>query len=176
MPSLAGKSLTQATVQLNSDGLKLGHVTMENSSLPSNTVISSNPGAGLPVAKGTSVDLSVSNGSGVGAVSVPNVQSLSLAAAEAKLQAEGLTSKVTYATSNPNQLPVNTVVSQDPPAGTSVKKGAIVTLTIIPQPNTTTVPSVVGVSVSQAGALLGQANLAVGSTSTQCSNLSLIHI
>ena len=28
----------------------------------------------------------------------------------------------------------------------------------------------VGVSVSQAGALLGQANLAVGSTSTQCSN------
>ena len=170
MPSLAGKSLTQATEQLTADGLKLGHVSMSNSNLPSNTVISSNPGAGLPVAKGTSVDLSVSNGSGVGAVSVPNVQSLSLAAAEAKLQAEGLTSKVTYATSNPNQLPVNTVVSQDPPAGTSVKKGAIVTLTIIPQPNTTTVPSVVGVSVSQAGALLGQANLAVGSTSTQCSN------
>ena len=170
MPSLAGKSLAQATQTLEFSGLKLGHVSMANSAQPANTVLSSNPAAGLPVAKGTSIDLTVSNGSGVNAVSVPNVQSLSLAAAEAKLQSEGLTFKVTDATSNPNSLPVNTVVSQDPPAGTSVKSGSSVTLTIIPQPNTTTVPSLAGVSVSQAGALLGQANLSVGGTSNACSN------
>ena len=74
------------------------------------------------------------------------------------------------ATSNPNNLAVNTVVSQDPLAGTRVAKGSSVTLTIIGQPTTVTVPSVVGVSVSQAGSLLGSANLSVGSTSTACSN------
>ena len=170
MPAVTGKSLSQATAELKADGLQVGTVTLTDSNQAANTVLSSNPAAGLPVARGTRVELTVSNGSGAEKVPVPNVQNEDVSAAEAKLQTIGLTFKIVTATSNPNNLAVNTVVSQDPLAGTRVAKGSSVTLTIIGQPTTVTVPSVVGVSVSQAGSLLGSANLSVGSTSTACSN------
>ena len=170
MPNVTGLTLTEATAQLKADGLEVGTVTLKDSDRPSNTVLSTNPAAGIPVARGTRINLTVSNGSGAQKVSVPNVQSMALAAAETKLQQEGLTFKVTTASSNPQSLPPNTVVSQDPLAGTSVSKGTTVTLTIVPQPNTVAVPSVVGVSVGDASGLIGQQGLSVGSTSTACSN------
>ena len=112
----------------------------------------------------------MSNGSGAQKVDVPNVQSLALVEAETKLQQEGLSFKVTTASSNPQNLPPNTVVSQDPLAGTRVSKGTTVTLTIVAQPNTVAVPSVVGVSVGDASGLIGQQGLSVGTTSSACSN------
>ena len=170
MPDVAGLTLTQATAQLKSVGLDVGTITLRDSAKPANTVLSTNPRSGVPVARGTRIDMNVSNGSGAQKVSVPNIQSLALADAETKLQAEGLTFKVTTASSNPQNLPPNTVVSQDPLAGTSVSKGTTVTLTIVAQPNTVAVPSVAGISVSDASGLIGQQGLSVGSTSTACSN------
>ena len=170
MPDVRGLTLTQATAQLKSEGLEVGTVTLKDSTKPANTVLSTNPAAGVPVARGTRINLTVSNGSGAQKVSVPNVQSLALADAETKLQQAGLTFKVTTASSNPQNLPPNTVVSQDPLAGTSVSKGTTVTLTIVLAPSTVAVPSVVGVSVGDASNLIGQQGLSVGSTSSACSN------
>ena len=170
MPDVTGLTLTQATAQLKTAGLDVGTVTLKDSTKPANTVLSTNPASGVPVARGTRINLTVSNGSGAQKVSVPNVQSLALAEAETKLQQEGLSFKVTTASSNPQNLPPNTVVSQDPLAGTSVSKGTTVTLTIVSQPNTVAVPSVVGVSVGDASNLIGQQGLSVGSTSSACSN------
>ena len=170
MPDVTGLTLTQATAQLKTDGLEVGTVTLKDSTKPANTVLSTNPASGIPVARGTRINLTVSNGSGAQKVDVPNVQSLALVEAETKLQQEGLSFKVTTASSNPQNLPPNTVVSQDPLAGTRVSKGTTVTLTIVAQPNTVAVPSVVGVSVGDASGLIGQQGLSVGTTSSACSN------
>ena len=170
MPDVTGLTLTQATAQLKTDGLEVGTVTLKDSTKPVNTVLSTNPASGIPVARGTRINLTVSNGSGAQKVDVPNVQSLALVEAETKLQQEGLSFKVTTASSNPQNLPPNTVVSQDPLAGTRVSKGTTVTLTIVAQPNTVAVPSVVGVSVGDASGLIGQQGLSVGTTSSACSN------
>jgi len=170
MPRLTGLSLPDATSKLQSEGLKVGKVVQFPSSQPFNTVIATNPNAGLPVAKGERVDLTVSNGATAATQTVPDVRNLSLSDAEARLTAAGLTFKTVNAAANPNNLAANTVVTQNPAPNTKVAKGFQVTLTIIAAPVNVTVPSVAGLSVSDAGNALGQANLAVGSTSQACSD------
>ncbi|MEI8050330.1 MAG: Stk1 family PASTA domain-containing Ser/Thr kinase [Actinomycetes bacterium] len=169
MPDLIGKNYLEAGKVLKEQGLKVGTVSRTTSSKPTGTVVATNPSAGLPVAKGERIDLTISDGKVGSQIPVPNVQSLPLADAEARLTTAGLSFRVITTTANPQQLPPNTVVGQDPRAGRKVDKNSIVTLTIIGAAATVTVPSVVGMSLGQASTALGQANLAVGATSTQCS-------
>ena len=170
MPSVTDLTLTAATAEIKKAGLEVGTITLKDSTMPANRVLSTNPAAGLPVARGTKINLTVSNGSGAAKVSVPNVQGLSLTEATTKLQDAGFTIRVATSPSNPQNLPPNTVVAQDPLAGTKSSKGTTITLTVTGQPTTVAVPSVVGASVADASGLIGQAGLSVGSTSTACSN------
>ena len=88
-------------------------------------VISQSPAPGTEITKGRTVNLTVSRGKQ--GVAVPKLTGLSRDDAESQLQDLGLSSKVTEQESA--QEP-GTVLSQNPAAGTTVEKGAVVALTV----------------------------------------------
>jgi beta-lactam-binding protein with PASTA domain len=88
-------------------------------------VISQSPAPGTELTKGRTITLTVSKGRE--GVAVPKLTGLSSDNAEAQLKDLGLTSKVTEqeSTNDPGS-----VIAQDPAAGTTVDKGATVSLTV----------------------------------------------
>jgi len=170
VPNVVGLSLKNAKAQLTQEGLVPGTVTTQASAQPASQVLSTNPNVGLAVAKGTRVDLTVSDGSLAIKVAVPNVVGQQLTDAETALQAAGFQASVTYSTITPSAAnPVNSVVSQTPSSG-QAPKGSIVTLTVVGAPTSVTVPTLLGQPASSAASILSQANLTLGSQSSACSN------
>jgi serine/threonine-protein kinase len=170
VPNVVGLSLSRAKTQLADAGLKVGTVTSVTSVKPAGQVLSTNPAVGLAVAKGASVDLTVSNGSGALLVPLPSVVGKLLADAEATLTKAGFQVSVTTSSVAPTQdAPANTVLSQNPSSATA-PKGATIALTVVGTPTVSYVPTLVGQQSSQASALLSQAGLSLGSETQACSN------
>jgi serine/threonine-protein kinase len=88
-------------------------------------VISQSPAPGTELTKGRQVNLVVSKGRE--GVAVPKLTGLSGDDAASQLKDLGLASKVTEQESSKE---AGTVIAQDPPAGTTVDKGATVSLTV----------------------------------------------
>ncbi|MFC4224370.1 Stk1 family PASTA domain-containing Ser/Thr kinase [Lysinibacter cavernae] len=83
VPTVQWLNVDDAKQQLTELGLKVGTIdSVEDPSLPENSVIGSTPAAGESVPKGTTVDLHVSNGQ----VSVPNVVGQGMTVARDVLQ------------------------------------------------------------------------------------------
>ena len=168
VPNVVGMTESKAATAIQNAGLKVGTINKVASDKPANQVVSTNPGVGLPVNKGASVDLSISDGKGAHQVLVPNVTNQDLPGAEATLQAAGFTVKVVTTTSS--SAKPNTVISQTPAGGSKAAKGSIVTLTTVAAPQTVAVPDLVGQPTSSVGATLSTAQLSIGSQTTQCDN------
>src|SRR5437660_687133 len=95
--------------------------------------------------------------SGPAPVRVPDVRGESRSAAEAALRNAGLAvGKLTHHVSSET---AETVLSQSPRPGTSVRSGAKVSLTLAQATNLVAVPSLVGLPETQAAATLGSAGL-----------------
>jgi eukaryotic-like serine/threonine-protein kinase len=176
VPNVIGMSQIKATQSLIADGLKVGQISKVASNKPADQVVATNPGVGLPIAKGSSVDLSVSDGKGADQVAVPNVVNQPLQQAENALQLAGFTVKVVTSTSATSTAGSNNVVSQDPAAGQKVAKGSLITLTIPSSPQTVAVPNLVGQPTSVVGGLLGGAQLTIGSQATACSSQAVNNV
>src|SRR6202035_2268356 len=97
--------------------------TASSSTVPSGSVISENPSAGTSVAPGSSVSLVVSPGPPN--VSVPNVVGQTQSAASTAITGAGL-SVGTVTTAISGTVPLGSVISQNPSAGTSVAPGSTV--------------------------------------------------
>ena len=166
VPNVVGMSLAAAKSTLENDGLVVGTVTRQSSAKPAGQVLSTNPNVGMAIAKGASVDLVASDGSGSQQVAVPNVVGQSLPDATAALQKAGF--QVSVQTSNQSGQP-NTVLSQNPSSGTA-PKGSIVTVTVAAGQQYAYVPTLLGQPASQAGQILVNANLSLGNQTTACSN------
>jgi eukaryotic-like serine/threonine-protein kinase len=94
-------------------------------------------------------------------VKVPNVVGEDQTTAQKRLQRNGLKSSVSYVASS---RPGGTVVSEQPPAGTTVKRGSRVALKISNGPNPKplkTVPDVTGQDQATATTTLRQAGFVV---------------
>ena len=102
-------------------------------------VVAQAPDGGARLSQGGSVALTVS--AGKPKLGVPNVVGLPVATAVKKLQAAGLGSnqRVVFASAPPGR-----VTAQRPAAGTGVKKGSTVALTVSKGPQRVAVPNVVG--------------------------------
>jgi beta-lactam-binding protein with PASTA domain len=102
-------------------------------------VVTQAPEAGSRLSQGGMVALTVS--AGKPKLGVPNVVGLPVATAVKKLQAAGLGSnqRVVFASAPPGR-----VTAQRPAAGTAVKKGSTVALTVSKGPQRVAVPNVVG--------------------------------
>jgi serine/threonine-protein kinase len=172
LPDVVGRTVASATGTLEGDGLVLGPTAhVRSSTVAKGDVLATSPAAGATVRKGDRVTLTVSTGKPPVVtpksvmVVVPSVTGTLLTDAEAVLQSATLKYKVTLVTSN---TPANTVLSQNPGAGASVKQGSTVVLSVA-KPNTNvTVPDVVGKTAAQAGSTLGASGLQADTSSQQC--------
>jgi beta-lactam-binding protein with PASTA domain len=141
IPDLKGLPLEGASFRLGQAGLALGKLSLtDDAQVPQGAVISTNPPAGQLRPRDTPVDIVVS--SGAPAVGVPNVVGVDQRTATDRLSAMGLLAGQVLqvgSVADPND---GKVLSQVPAAGTLLKPGQVVTLTIrkAAPPPTTTVP------------------------------------
>lgn len=89
VPKVVNLSLRNARIQLQNYGLKVGAVSFESSRFKS-SVLRQSVAAGDTVAKGTEVDLTVSDGLGQKMVKIPDIIGLKLTEAQQKLREAGL--------------------------------------------------------------------------------------
>ncbi len=137
-------------------------------------MIETNPPAGTVVDLGSPVTVLVSNGPEP--VRVPDVKGQSLSAAEGELTSAGLsvgtvTKRVTTSASP------ETVLTETPAAGKSVKAGSKVDLVVAEAPKEAPVPNVVGESQAAAEKALKQAGFKVKMTTqstTEASQVGLV--
>jgi eukaryotic-like serine/threonine-protein kinase len=149
VPQVDGQSLTAAQKAITEAGLKYTVQKEPSSTVPKDFVISTSPPNGNVVAAGSQVVLIVS--SGKPQVQVPDVKHDTVSQAEAALQAAGF--QVQQQTDNGSNAAPNTVVKQDPKAGSKAPKGSTVTIFVPPGGNL--VPDVINENYDVA---LGQLN------------------
>jgi serine/threonine-protein kinase len=161
VPQVTGLPLAKAEQEITAAGLKYTVQKQPNATVPVDTVIRTTPPNGNVVPAGTNVILVVSTGPKKAIV--PNVKHDSVSDATAKLKAAGFL--VSTQTAVNSTAPPNTVVRQDPPAGTNAKVGS--TVTIFVPPNGNLVPNVVGQNYQVALGNLNNAGF---------SNISVVHV
>ena len=167
VPNVVGLTAGQATQTLHNDQLTVGSTTVQTSNATKGNVVSTDPRAGASVSKNSAVKLVVSGGPDIPTVIVPAVTGQQLTQAIALLQAKNLGYTVHNVTSS---QPVGTVLSQDPAGGTKILETHKVTLTVSATQSSVSVPSVIGLSPANAGGVLTQHGLRVGSQSSACSS------
>jgi len=150
-----GNPVASVVSELQADGLKA------NPSSPAGTVTASNPPPGTVVARGSTVNLTVTPPTPM--VAVPNVVNQSQQAADAALQNAGLTPADPAQMTNSNTIASGNVISENPSANTSVAKGSTVTLTISLGAAQVQIPNEAGSDPATAGANLAALNLKVTS-------------
>lgn len=129
VPNLKGMTQDEARSALSDAGLTVGRVvSQDDSQIPEDQVIKSNPAAGSNVDKGSVVDLYISSGE----VKVPDLTGMTLSEATLALDAKGLKIKTKFETSD---QPVNTVIGQNN-KNAKVSRGSTVTVTISSGPLT----------------------------------------
>jgi beta-lactam-binding protein with PASTA domain/tRNA A-37 threonylcarbamoyl transferase component Bud32 len=167
VPNVVGETEAVATQQLQNDHLTVGTTTSRASTSAKGTVLSTNPAGGVSVSKNSAVNLVLSAGPSVPIVQVPSVAGQQLAAAIQQLQAAGLSYTVKYTTSD---KPEGTVLSQNPAGGSHVRANVPIVLTVSGTQTSVSVPSVLGQSPTNAGALLTRAGLTIGTQTSACSS------
>jgi len=100
-------------------------------------------------------------------VTVPNATNQTLSEATSALNMAGLTVTVTNVVNNEA---AGLVLNQNPAAGLQVSRGSAVSLTVSSGPSNVRVPSLIGLSQTQATNVLGQAGLNVGNIVSVPSN------
>jgi beta-lactam-binding protein with PASTA domain len=179
VPDVVGQNAAAAKSALTSAGLKPSVFTVPNAAAKG-TVVAQKPIAATKAPRGSNVRINVSNGSQGGAattsttttrsttttsapatVQVPNVVGLQQGPAQRRLSTAHLGVRVLYVAS---QQPSGQVVSQSPSAGTSVKRGAKVTIRVSLGPSqaqTAVVPDVTGEDQQTATSQLQSAGFTV---------------
>jgi beta-lactam-binding protein with PASTA domain len=161
VPDVVTLTQAAAAAALTSAGLMAGTVsTAFHATLPAGSVISQTPGAGTQVPAGSAVALVVSSGPGI---LVPNVVNLAQAGATAALTSVGL-AVGTVSNASSTTVPMGSVISQIPGAGTLAASGSSVDLVVS---SGVTVPNVVGQPQSAVAGLLAPFGLVVGTVNPQ---------
>jgi beta-lactam-binding protein with PASTA domain/tRNA A-37 threonylcarbamoyl transferase component Bud32 len=147
VPDLTGLTLDQAKSALDARGLIPGAITTAPSLQPTGTVIDQSPPPNTPVARGSTVDIVLSEGPKP--LTVPDEVCQSLGHAQSELEKMGFTVVIddTQVQYNPDCPELNHVAAQDPVAGSPAHQGDTVTLipttnvSPTPSPSTTSTPS-----------------------------------
>jgi serine/threonine-protein kinase len=128
VPDVSKLPIEGAMFTLGKAGFTLGQIqNVNDASLPLNAVVSTSPAAGEVQPKDTPINLVVSNGAPD--VQVPQVTGKSFDAATAQLSSVGLVAARISASGSTQTS--GTVVGQNPAAGTTLKRGQVVTLQVV---------------------------------------------
>ncbi len=125
VPDVSGLSQVDATQQLANAGFRVAATTESSGSVPSGQVIRTQPGAGNPAARDSTVTLVIS--SGPRQVTVPDVVGQSQSSATSTLENDGFRVEVTTVTSPGS---AGRVISQSPTGGSRANAGSTVTITV----------------------------------------------
>ena len=139
VPGVLHQSEDHARVVLRKAGFEV-KVKDVPSEKPKGEVVKQDPPADSEVDQGSTVTLKVS--AGPGKVKVPDVSGLAEDEAKKMVRDKGFRSKVT--TSHSGAVRRGLVIGTQPPAGTSLAPGKVVTLIVSAGPKQIEVPSVVG--------------------------------
>jgi serine/threonine-protein kinase len=144
VPPLAGTAVEGALFTIGKTGLALGSITQaDDASVPEGAVISTDPAAGTSLPRDTPVNLVVSNGPPP--VAVPQLVGGTQANAVDQLTRLGLVAGEVSSFGAPGDPDDGKILGQSPAAGTKVRRGQVVTLTIRrPAPATTTTTAAPG--------------------------------
>ena len=138
LPTVTGMTLQEATDLLTSSqyGLIVADPpkTKATDASPPQTVLGQSPAAGATAHPGDTITLTIAVA--VKQVEVPDLTCKTLSDAKATLGANLFIG--TTSTTTSDACPVNTIVQQSPPAGTKVKKGSTVDVTLVSGPQTIT--------------------------------------
>ncbi len=124
VPNVVGLTQAAATTTITSANLTTTASTGNSTTAPIGSVISQSPLAGTTARAGSAVAIVVT----LGAL-VPDVVSATQAAATTTLTGAGLTLG-TVSLANSTTVPIGSVISQNPAAGTSIAPGSAVALTV----------------------------------------------
>lgn len=137
VPTITNMDYKEAERYLEQFGFKLGEITVVESHLPKDVVISQKPEAGGTAASGASINIEISDGKGKEMTKVPNLIGMTKEQADAALAAEGLTVDVDNILYEENEFaPPNTVIYQDPMGDDEVEVGSMVAYTLTKAPET----------------------------------------
>ena len=131
VPSVVGKTLNNARITLETYKYVVNEVIEQiDEEVPKGSVISQNPVAGTQLPAGSLVNLVVSKGSEKDASRDSlNLTGMSLEAARQTLaELELVEGNVKY--ENSDTVPADCIISQDPPVGRSLEKGAVVNMVV----------------------------------------------
>ncbi len=154
VPIVENQPQAEAEKLLTELGLKVTPVQEFNPDIKKGRAISTDPGPGSSVEKGSEIKLMVSKG--VETMQVPNVIGKTLEEAQAELQAAGFSWTVTYKNSTSEQ---GKVIETKPAPGTEAPKESKVRLTLPTE--LIELPSVVGLLAEEAKSTLEQAGFRV---------------
>jgi beta-lactam-binding protein with PASTA domain len=152
VPNLVDESVDEASGDLTSAGLRLAGVSGSG-----DTVKSQSPAAGAEVPRGTAVSVTLGPAVPV-LVDVPNLVGAAVDDVPARLVASGL---VLGQVSGTGEV----VRSQRPPAGTQVRRGTAVSVSVqagVPPSSLIAVPNVIGKTTAQARSAFAAAGLVLG--------------
>jgi beta-lactam-binding protein with PASTA domain len=150
VPSVVGKSSSQAADILHRRGLEVAFVNRVSADVAPGDVISQDPKAGARAKEGSTVTAIVSAGKGT--ADVPTVDGLPTSEAKAAVSAAGFNPKVR--TQYSDTVPKGRVISADPPQGRNVTRGRTVTLTVSRGRQGIAVPKLTGLTRDDAEAQL----------------------
>ena len=159
VPDVTGQTLDQAKTAIQSAGFKVGSVTQSYSeSVESGKVISQDPAAKTKKAKGSTINLTVSQGAQE--IEVPDLVGKTADEAKKLLQANGLKYKAGTAEYS-DSVDKDRIARQDVAAGSKVAKDTVVTYYLSLGSEGNSVPDVVGQTRSSATATLNNAGFYV---------------
>jgi len=146
VPDLVGVELSAAKAQLDQAKLLLKQGTGQYSdTVPDGVVISTDPKANTELKPGSTVTLVVSKGRAP--ITVPDLTGKNINDVRGQLQGLGLNAVEQYKDSD---QPADTVIAQDPPAGSGVAKGADIKLDVSKGPPLVTMPDLTNQPCQQA--------------------------
>jgi len=159
-PDLTRMTLSRAQAQLAARGLHLRVEDRVYSPLPQDSVARQSPPAGTKLKVGEWVHVVVSLGRQT--VTIPQLNDRSFRAAQIELLSEGLQAGEVSSAHLP-EFPVDTVLQQDPPAGSTNASSPHVDMVVSlgPQPAAYVMPSLSGLPVAEAEQQLSAAGLKV---------------
>ena len=153
VPRLAGLTVEQARLALLDLGLTIGSITMQNdATVPENTIIATTPAEGEQVLGGATIDLIVSQGSGI--VQIPNVQGQTSDAARSLLEGEPFDFVVSVVPEASETVEAGRVTRTSPNISSQTTKGSAVTLYVSTGQATIAVPPVTGITEAEARSAL----------------------
>ncbi|MCC7054057.1 MAG: PASTA domain-containing protein [Gemmatimonadaceae bacterium] len=168
VPNVVGLLYNDAAARLTAAGfsVKIGE-SLNHATAPRNSVLGQNPAPGVKSLKGNEVVLDISLGAKRG--TVPNVIGLSRSDAITEIEAAGFDTPREFI-EKLDQHPRGEVLATLPRGGATVPQPSTVRLTVSAGPDAIGVPSLVGMPVEDALALLGQLGLTPGATRTDSSS------